>query len=109
MDDLTGEFLIESRENLDQLERDLLVLEKDAGSRKTLASVFRTIDTLKGTCGFLGFEKLETIAHAAESLLSLLRNEEVVMSADVATALLATADLIRNILLSIETTGDEKQ
>ncbi len=107
MDDLTREFLAESRENLDQLERDLLVLEKDPGSRKTLASVFRTIHTLKGTCGFLSFEKLETIAHAAEGLLSLLRNGDIAMSVDIATALLGTGDHIRQILTQIETTGEE--
>ena len=107
MDDVTGEFLTENRENLDQLERDLVALEKEPGSLKTLANIFRTVHTLKGACGFLSFTKLEAIAHAAESLLSLLRDGKLAMRAEIASALLATADTIRAILASIEISGGE--
>ena len=54
-DDLIREFLIESHEGLDRLDQDLVDLEKDPRNRETLASVFRAIHTIKGTCGFLGF------------------------------------------------------
>ena len=57
MDDILKEFLVESYENLDRLDRDLVVLEKDPHSTETLGSIFRTIHTLKGTSGFLGFGK----------------------------------------------------
>lgn len=107
MDDLTQEFLLESRENLDRLEQDLVTLEQEPASPKTLASIFRAIHTIKGTCGFFSFEKLEGIAHAAENLLSLLRTEKLAMTAEVTNALLATADLIREILASIEEHGHE--
>jgi len=40
--------------------------------------VFRTIHTIKGTCGFLGFNKLEKVAHAGENLLSRLRDGQMV-------------------------------
>ena len=52
--DIVKDFLAESYENLDQLDRELVALEKDPGNRDSLASVFRTIHTIKGTCGFLG-------------------------------------------------------
>jgi two-component system chemotaxis sensor kinase CheA len=107
MDELTQDFLRESRDNLDRLEQDLVAMEKDPACRKTLASVFRTIHTLKGTCGFFSYEKLEGIAHAAENLLSLLRTEKLAMTEEVANALLATADLIREILAQIEEHGQE--
>ncbi len=48
-DDIVKEFLVESYENLDRLDRDLIALEKDPGNREMLASVFRTIHTIKGT------------------------------------------------------------
>ena len=70
MDSIITEFLIESHENLDRLERDLVELEKNPTEKETLASIFRTIHTLKGSSGFLGFEKLEAIAHSGENLLS---------------------------------------
>ena len=51
--DIVKEFLVESYENLDRLDRELITLEKDPDNRETLASIFRTIHTIKGTSGFL--------------------------------------------------------
>jgi chemotaxis protein histidine kinase CheA len=59
---IVKEFLVESYENLDRLDRELVGLEKNPDDRDALASVFRTIHTIKGTCGFLGFNKLEKVA-----------------------------------------------
>jgi chemotaxis protein histidine kinase CheA len=65
-DEIVREFLVEGNENLDTLDRELVQLEKDPSNRATLANVFRTIHTIKGTCGFLGFTKLESVAHVGE-------------------------------------------
>ena len=59
VDEIVREFLVESYENLDQLDRDLVALEESPGSRPLLSSVFRTIHTIKGTSGFLAFGRLE--------------------------------------------------
>lgn len=74
LDPIVREFLVESYENLDQLDRDLVTLEKDPGNHDRLASIFRTIHTIKGTCGFFGFSKLESVTHVGENLLSRLRD-----------------------------------
>ena len=42
------EFLIESRENLDQMERELVVLERDPAAATALNALFRAIHTIKG-------------------------------------------------------------
>src|SRR5262249_43824333 len=86
--DIMHEFLVESHENLDQLDRDLVALEQDPRSRETLGSIFRTIHTIKGTCGFLGFGKLESVAHAGENLLSKMRDGEIELSSDITSGLL---------------------
>ena len=52
MEEILTEFLIESHENLDRLERDLVAIEKDPRDGETLSSIFRTIHTLKGSSGF---------------------------------------------------------
>ena len=77
MDDLIKEFLVESIENLDRLDSELVKLESDPSSQELLSSIFRTIHTIKGSCGFLGFGRLEKVAHAGESLLSLLRDGKI--------------------------------
>ncbi len=107
--DIVKEFLIESYENLDRLDRELVELEKHGGNPETLASVFRTIHTIKGTCGFLGFNKLESVAHAGENLLSKLRDGQIQQSAPITTALLAMVDVVREILATIEDSGAEGQ
>jgi two-component system chemotaxis sensor kinase CheA len=106
-DDIVREFLVESNENLDLLDRELIQLEKDPKNRDTLASVFRTIHTIKGTCGFLGFTKLECVAHVGESLLSRLRDGELALNPKITTALLQMVDAIRQMLQSIEANGNE--
>lgn len=104
-DDLIREFLIESHEGLDRLDQDLVDLEKAPRNRETLGSVFRAIHTIKGTCGFLGFTKLEGVSHVGESLLSCLRDGDTVLDAPITTALFGMVDAIREILASIERTG----
>jgi two-component system, chemotaxis family, sensor kinase CheA len=70
MDDIVKDFLIESKDNLDRLDQELVKLETDPNSTELLGSIFRTIHTIKGTCGFLAFSHLEKVAHAGENLLS---------------------------------------
>src|SRR5580658_9753481 len=106
-DDIVREFLVESDENLDLLDRELIHLEKDPRNRDTLASVFRTIHTIKGTCGFLGFTKLESVAHVGENLLSKLRDLEIALNPAITTALLQMVDAIRQMLASVEAVGNE--
>ncbi len=107
LDDIVKEFLVESYENLERLDRDLLALEKNPGDVPTLSSVFRTIHTIKGTCGFLGFGKLEAVTHVGENLLSKLRDGHLALRPDIATALLMLVDAVREMLASIEQSGAE--
>jgi two-component system chemotaxis sensor kinase CheA len=107
IDEIVAEFLVESHENLDQLDRDLLALEQNPGSRDLLASVFRTIHTIKGTSGFLAFHRLEKLTHVGESLLSRLRDGRIGLTEERATSLLKMVDAVRGLLQCIEQTGVE--
>jgi len=107
MDEIVQEFLVESHENLDQLDRDLIALEQDPNSRERLSSIFRTIHTIKGTSGFLAFAKLEKVTHVGESVLSRLRDGKLALTPEMTTALLEMVDAVRAILASIERTGLE--
>ena len=105
--EIIKEFLVESYENLDRLDRDLITLEKNPTDREVLASIFRTIHTIKGTSGFLAFNKLEAVTHVGENLLARLRDGQLTLSAEITTALLAMVDAVRQMLGSIEATGNE--
>src|ERR671929_645427 len=101
MDEIVQEFLVESHENLDQLDRDLVALEQRPGSRDLLSSIFRTIHTIKGTSGFLAFNRLEKVTHVGESLLSRLRDGTQSMTPSTTDALLRMVDVVRALLASI--------
>lgn len=107
MDEIVNDFLIESHENLDQLDRDLVDLERDPTDGERLASVFRALHTIKGTSGFLGYPKLQAASHAAESLLARLRSGELVLDASITSGLLAAVDAVREMLAAIEAHGEE--
>lgn len=106
-DELIGEFLTESYENLDRLDADLVELETDPASTEHLGSIFRSIHTIKGTCGFLGFERLGAVAHSGENLLGLLREGVLDLDAERTSALLAMVDRIRELLADVARAGVE--
>ena len=105
--DILREFVLESTENLNRLDSEIIELEQRPADKELLASVFRTIHTIKGTCGFLGFPLLERIAHQAESLLSLLRSGERRLSPRLVALILECMDAIRRILANVEATQKE--
>jgi two-component system chemotaxis sensor kinase CheA len=107
MNDVVREFLGESRENCDQIDLDLVALEQNPDDSSIVARIFRAIHTIKGTCGFLGFTRLEGVSHAGENVLSALRDEEIAPTPVMTTVLLAMVDVIREMLTRIEASGDE--
>ncbi len=101
------EFLVESFDNLEQIERDLLILERQPDSESVLNSVFRNMHTVKGSAGFLGYAKLEKLTHTAENLLGAVRSGSFPFDSSISEILLKSIDGIRKILHSIEGQGNE--
>lgn len=107
VDDLTKEFLAESQEGLDRMERCLTELETRPDDAGLLGEIFRAVHTIKGTTGFLGFDRLEKLAHAGEHLLGSLRDGKLAVSSELISGLLRLLDGLRAILVLIEETGGE--
>jgi len=106
-DEVIQEFLVEGREGLDQLDQELVALEDDPSNPDRLASIFRTIHSLKGTSGFLGYAKLESISHVGENLLSNMRDGVLELNQPITDALLNLVDASREILDNIDENGEE--
>ncbi|HSD92293.1 MAG TPA: Hpt domain-containing protein [Methyloceanibacter sp.] len=73
MDELLAEFLTETGEGLDQLDVGLVRFEQEPNNAEILNTIFRLVHTVKGTCGFLGLNRLAKLAHAAETLMGQSR------------------------------------
>jgi two-component system chemotaxis sensor kinase CheA len=104
-DEMIRDFLVESFENLDRMDQELMILEKEPTNMAVLNSVFRTIHTIKGTCGFFAFENLESLGHIGENLLDSLRAGKKKLTPDITNVLLKMSDAIRELLQLIEATG----
>jgi len=107
VDDILNDFLTESSDNLARLDADIVALEHDPSNTVLLNTIFRTIHTIKGTCGFLGLVRLESVAHSAESVLDWLRAGHLFASPDVISDILRAIDVIKEILAGLERTSTE--
>ncbi len=101
------EFLIESADNLAKLDQEMVRLEQEPENQALLGSVFRTVHTIKGTCGFLGFNRLGGVTHVTEDILSQLRDGERRLDSGLTSLILEAVDAIKRILASIEQREDE--
>jgi|HigsolmetaAR206D_1030411.scaffolds.fasta_scaffold03759_5 Chemotaxis protein histidine kinase and related kinases len=101
MDDLLRDFLIESSEHLETIDAELVRFEQNPNNQEILSNIFRLVHTIKGTCGFLGLPRLETLAHAAETLMGKFRDGMPVTS-DAVTLILTTLDRIKALLAHLE-------
>ena len=104
---LINELVVESLEGLDTFDQEILAFERGAQTPDTWNNAFRIIHTIKGSSGCLGFGKLESVAHAGESLLSVLRDGKLAPDSNIASNLLRYADTLREIMRSIEQNGTE--
>ena len=109
MDDLLSEFLTETNENLAVLDVELVKLEQNPNDIDLLSNIFRLVHTVKGTCGFLGLPRLESVAHAGENVLGKVRDGELEVTAQAVTLILACLDRIRSIMGDLEATGTEPE
>jgi len=109
MDDLVQEFLEETNEALARLDSDLVRLEADPSDRTCLDGVFRLMHTVKGTSGFMNLVRLESVAHAAENVLSKVRDGELEIDSAMVTAVLGAVDRIGQITRDWSESGAEPQ
>lgn len=107
MDDLIAEFLTETAESLEVVDSELVRFEANPNDRKTLDNIFRLVHTIKGTCGFLGLQRLEAVAHAGETLLGRFRDGKLDVTPIAVTLVLHSIDRIKVILAGLEQTGNE--
>jgi two-component system, chemotaxis family, sensor kinase CheA len=101
------EFLIESNENLANLDREIVELEQRPNDPELISSVFRTIHTIKGTCGFFSFDHLGAVAHITENILSQVREGQRRLTPELISLVLEAVDKIKALLLKIEADGNE--
>ncbi len=107
MDDLLQEFLEETNEALQKLELQFIELEKSGGDADTVNNIFRVMHTVKGTSGFLGFKKLEKVAHSAENIMDKVRSNKLNVSETLISLVLEAGDAVKSIVENLGNDGSE--
>ncbi|HAT88003.1 MAG TPA: hybrid sensor histidine kinase/response regulator, partial [Rhizobiales bacterium] len=108
MDDLLREFIEETNESLDVVDVELVKFEQEPNNAQILDNIFRLVHTIKGTCGFLGLPRLESLAHAAETLMGKFRDGAPVTEESV-SIILKSLDRIKEIMSELEATESEPE
>jgi two-component system chemotaxis sensor kinase CheA len=106
MDEMLKEFLAESAEQIEAATAQIVAFERNPADAALIASIFRLVHTIKGTCGFLGLSRLQQLTHAAESLIGQLR-EGAQATPEVVSVILAAVDRIKLMLAELEEAGQE--
>jgi two-component system, chemotaxis family, sensor kinase CheA len=96
--ELSGEFIAEALEHLEEADLHLLVLEKDPRYEDALNAVFRAFHTLKGNAGCLGLSSILSLAHRAEGLLDRARKGQVTLTGDALAAAFEAVDALRKMV-----------
>jgi len=107
MDDLISDFVTEAGESLELIDVELVRFEANPQEKSALDRIFRLVHTLKGTCGFLGLERLERVAHAGETVLGQFRDGVQPVTPQAVTIVLSAIDRIKLIVGGLSGSGAE--
>jgi len=100
-----GLFVAESRENHENLVKNLLILE-NGPDQNAIDEIFRSVHTLKGASASMGFADMERLCHAMEDIFQLIRSGSAAMSQDLEDLLLACSDVLEVMIDDVESGGD---
>jgi len=92
------DFITDTNNRIDEIEEDLLSLEKEPDNSEKINAVFRSFHTIKGEANLLGVLNLGGVSHEAENLLEQIRSGQVTIDSDMISTLLGTVDVIKELL-----------
>ncbi len=98
MEEIISEFITEAGESLDRIEPLFVELEQKGHDADMLNDIFRSMHTIKGAAGFLGFQSIVDVAHSSENIMKKLRDGEITLSKQLMDVILKAIDMLRLLL-----------
>lgn len=102
MDEIIDDFINEAEEDLEKIDPLFVELEAKGYSRELLNDIFRSMHTIKGAAGFLGFQGIVDVAHHTETLMKRLRDEELPITSSIISVILKSIDMLKLMLKHIK-------
>ncbi len=100
-------FIDETREHLQSLNEQILVLEREPENVDTINEIFRAAHSLKGMAGTMGYKRMQRLTHDMENVFSEIRNGKMKASAKLVDVLFKGLDALEQYLDVIVNSGDE--
>ena len=100
-------FIDETKEHLQNLSQQLMVLEEEPENADTINEIFRAAHSLKGMAGTMGYKRMQNLTHIMENVLSEIRNGKMTVNADLVDVLFQCLDALEAYLDTITQTQDE--
>jgi two-component system chemotaxis sensor kinase CheA len=98
--------MTEAQELIAELEKSLLMLDNDQENKDGIASVFRTMHTLKGSASMFGFETLSSLTHQIETIYDQIRNGKRNLNNNILSVTLLSVDHLKKLLEDAELSND---
>ncbi len=102
-----GIFIDETRGHLQELNEQILILEKEPENEDTINEIFRAAHSLKGMAGTMGYKRMQRLTHDMENVFSEIRNGKMKASPNLIDLLFRGLDALESYLDIIINTQDE--
>jgi len=99
---ILGDFVVESLENLETIEINLIELEQRPDDKEIINTIFRPFHTVKGVSGFLNLKEINSLSHATENLLDSARQGEIRITDEIIDVILEAVDLLKQLICQVE-------
>jgi two-component system chemotaxis sensor kinase CheA len=98
MEDIIQDFVTEAEEALEKVDPLFVELEEKGYDREILNDIFRSVHTIKGAAGFLGFQGIIDVAHKTEALMKKLRDGDMQITSSLISLILRSVDMLKSLL-----------
>ena len=104
--EIVAGFVMESLDGLATVEVSLMELEQNPEDKECINAVFRAFHTIKGVSSFLGFMRINHLAHKAENLLDAIRCGDLDIVPEIVDVILDTVDLLKQLIEGVQSGMD---
>jgi two-component system, chemotaxis family, sensor kinase CheA len=95
-------FLTEANENLEELNRLFVDIEKDQSNRQAINSIFRIIHTLKGNAMGMGYDAIADLSHTLEDIFGAIKERKINLTSELTESLFRANDKLGGLVKGIE-------
>lgn len=100
-------FIEETKEHLQNLSEQLLILEREPENANTVNEIFRAAHSLKGMAGTMGYKRMQRLTHDMENVFSEIRNGKMKVASELVDVLFKGLDALETYLSNIQTDATE--